>query len=82
MIEIGNLSDFEICAFEAKACAHEHDMILEDEAILLIATASNGDFRKTRRLIRWICDYMLVNDEQFDIIPADYAQRAIKLHEI
>lgn len=82
VLEIGNLSDFEICAFEANACAHEHDIILEDEAILLIATASNGDFRKTRRLIRWICDYMLVNNEQFDIIPADYVKKAIEFRGI
>ena len=59
MVEIGTLSDFDICAFEAKASANENNMILEDDSIVLIANASSGDFRKTRRLIRWLGDYML-----------------------
>ena len=72
VLEISSLSDFDICTIEANASAYENNMILEDDAVSLIAAASNGDFRKAHHLVLWIRDYMLVNNEQFNIIPADY----------
>lgn len=81
VINIESLSDEEICALEATAAARECCMSFEENAIKEIAKASNGDYRKAGRYVRWIRDYMLVKNDRLLAIPTEYVKQVIALQE-
>lgn len=81
IIEVPTISKKDVCKIEITAVGNENDMQFSKEAIEQIAGASDGNHRTAAKLVRWIRDYMLVNNISYSIIPGDFARYAIEMKQ-
>lgn len=79
VVHISSISKQELCTIEAIASASENDLLFEADAVTEIVNASNEDFRTSARLVRWVRDYMLVQNDHYIRIPKDYVMKVIAL---
>lgn len=79
IIHVSSIAKQDLCKIEVIASASENNMLFEADAVAEIVNSSDGDFRTSARLVRWVRDYMLVQNDHYVRIPKDYVMKVIAL---
>ena len=79
IIHVSSIAKQDLCKIEVIASASENNMLFEADAVEEIVNASNEDFHTSTKLVRWVRDYMLVQNDHYVQIPRDYVTKVIAL---